>query len=102
MLICRPTSTSLGERIHMEQSLVGKVLSSLAITPPMAGDFSTRCTKKPEFARSKAACMPAIPPPTIATDPLTGGEGIVSCMGFSFFIISFDRWVHLNSLVIKN
>ncbi len=42
MLTCRPTSTSLGARIHMEQSFVGNVLSSWAITPPMAGDFSTR------------------------------------------------------------
>ena len=39
---CRPTSTSLGERIHIEQSLVGKVLSSWAIWPPMLGPFSTR------------------------------------------------------------
>ncbi len=39
---CRPTSTSLGESIHMEQSLVGKVLSSWAICPPMLGVFSTR------------------------------------------------------------
>jgi len=42
ILGCRPTSTSLGESIHMEQSLVGKVLSSWAIWPPMEGDFSTR------------------------------------------------------------
>ena len=28
MFICRPTSTSLGDIIHMEQSFVGKVLSS--------------------------------------------------------------------------
>ena len=28
MFMCRPTSTSLGERIHMAQSLVGKVLSN--------------------------------------------------------------------------
>jgi len=39
---CRPTSTSFGEIIHMAQSLVGNVLSSWAITPPMDGDFSTR------------------------------------------------------------
>lgn len=38
---CRPNSTSFGEIIHMAQSLVGKVLSSSLITPPMAGDFST-------------------------------------------------------------
>jgi hypothetical protein len=32
----RPASTSLGEMIHMEQSLVGKVLSNWDMTPPMA------------------------------------------------------------------
>ena len=42
MFRCRPTSTSLGEIIHMEQSLVGKVLSSCAMEPPMAGLFSIR------------------------------------------------------------
>jgi hypothetical protein len=42
MFRCRPTSTSLGEIIHMAQSLVGKVLSSSLITPPMADDFSTK------------------------------------------------------------
>ena len=42
MLGCRPTSTSLGASIHIEQSLVGKVLSSWAMWPPMAGDLSTR------------------------------------------------------------
>ena len=36
MFRCRPTSTSLGEMTHMVQSLVGKVLSSRAIIPPMA------------------------------------------------------------------
>ena len=39
MLGCRPTSTSLGASIHIEQSLVGKVLSSWAIWPPMLGAF---------------------------------------------------------------
>ena len=42
MLMFRPTSTSLGEIIHMVQSLVGEVLSRRAINPPMVGDFSTR------------------------------------------------------------
>jgi len=28
ILMCRPTSTSLGEMIHIAQSLVGNVLSS--------------------------------------------------------------------------
>ena len=45
MFSCRPTSTSLGEMIHIEQSLVGKVLSSWAMVPPMAGERSTRWTK---------------------------------------------------------
>jgi len=44
MLLCRPTSTSFGEIIHMEQSLVGKVLSNCAMAPPIAGLFSTRWT----------------------------------------------------------
>ena len=42
ILRCRPHSTSLGDRMHIEQSLVGKVLSSWDITPPMVGDDSTR------------------------------------------------------------
>jgi hypothetical protein len=42
MFMCRPTSTSFGEMIHMAQSFVGKVLSSWDITPPMDGDFSSR------------------------------------------------------------
>jgi hypothetical protein len=42
MFRCRPTSTSFGEMIHMAQSLVGKVLSNCAITPPIDGDFSRR------------------------------------------------------------
>ncbi len=35
-------SISFGERMHIEQSLVGNVLSSWAIRPPMLGDSSTR------------------------------------------------------------
>ena len=38
----RPVSTSFGEIVHMAQSLVGKVLSSWAMCPPMADSFSTR------------------------------------------------------------
>ena len=45
MFKCRPTSTSFGEIIHMAQSLVGKVLSSCDITPPMDGDFSNKIDK---------------------------------------------------------
>ena len=44
MLRCRPTSTSLGEIIHMAQSLVGNVLSSCDIIPPIAEDDSTMYT----------------------------------------------------------
>jgi len=42
IFICRPTSTSLGEIIHMAQSLVGKVLSSWDIIPPIELDLSVR------------------------------------------------------------
>ena len=42
MLRCRPTSTSLGEMIHMAQSLVGKVLSNCDIRPPTADERSIR------------------------------------------------------------
>ncbi len=42
MLMCRPTSTSLGEMTHMAQSLVGNVLSSCDMSPPMEDDLSTR------------------------------------------------------------
>ncbi len=39
---CLADSTSLGARIQIEQSFVGKVLSRAAITPPMAADVSTK------------------------------------------------------------
>ncbi len=69
MLGCRSHSMNLGDSMHMEQSLVGKVLSSWAILPPMVGARSTRKTRKPEVARSRAAWMPLIPPPTTITSP---------------------------------
>ena len=47
----------------MEQSIVGKVLSNWAITPPMDACFSTRTTSIPLSARSSAAWIPATPPP---------------------------------------
>ena len=37
MLGCRSHSMNLGDSMHIEQSLVGKVLSSCAILPPMVG-----------------------------------------------------------------
>src|SRR5208337_973365 len=44
ILGCRPASVIFGPSIQMEQSIVGKVLSSFAIWPPMEGFFSTRTT----------------------------------------------------------
>ena len=70
MLIWRAQSTSFGETIHIEQSLVGKVLSSWVIIPPMVGDFSTRLTLYPLSARSREAWMPAIPAPITITEPI--------------------------------
>ena len=40
--LLRAHSTSFGDRVHMAQSPVGKVLSSWAIRPPMAGDDSSK------------------------------------------------------------
>ena len=51
----------------MLQSIVGKVLSSCAMTPPMLGVRSTRWTFVPLSARSSDACIPAIPPPMTRT-----------------------------------
>ena len=65
----RSHSMNFGDSMHIEQSLVGKVLSSCAIFPPMVGARSTRKTLKPEVARSSAAWMPLIPPPTTRTSP---------------------------------
>ena len=77
MLICRPTSTSLGEIIHIAQSLVGKVLSNWDMTPPMAELRSTKINViAAELARSRAACIPAMPPPTTITAP-------VGCVSFA-------------------
>ena len=53
--------------MHIEQSIVGKVLSNCAILPPMLGLFSTKYTFSPLFAKSREACMPAMPPPTTMT-----------------------------------
>lgn len=101
---CRPTSTSLGEIIHMEQSLVGNVLSSSLITPPMAEDFSTRWTKKPESAKSREACIPAIPPPITITDPKTLLAMKYSLKRYDFGgpFLEFSMYDKLLSYVNKN
>src|SRR5512139_1391118 len=51
--------------MQMEQSLVGKVLSSLAIMPPMLAVSSTRKTLVPYLAAFNAQLMPATPAPII-------------------------------------
>ena len=55
----------------MEQSMVGKVLSRRAIMPPTLGLFSTMTVSRPPSAQSRAACMPATPPPMTRTRLLT-------------------------------
>src|SRR5210317_2440398 len=55
--------------MHIEQSPVGKVLSSMAIVPPMEESRWIMWTLKPLSARSRAACIPPMPPPAISTDP---------------------------------
>ena len=65
-----PQSTMRGVRMQAEQSMVGKVLSSLAMTPPMVVCFSTMVTLSPASARSRAAWMPATPPPMTRTSLL--------------------------------
>ena len=47
MSLCLPISTRRGAMVHMAQSLVGKVLSSCAMTPPMAGPRSAKYTLMP-------------------------------------------------------
>src|SRR5512137_1736092 len=64
--------------MHIEQSFVGKVLSSWAIVPPMLGVPSSMYTLYPESARSRAACMPAGPPPTMRTAP-TVFSSVIQC-----------------------
>ena len=71
MFSCWAQSTMRGVRMQAEQSMVGKVLSSLAMTPPMVVSFSTMVTLRPASARSSAAWMPATPPPMTRTSLLT-------------------------------
>src|SRR3970040_699245 len=57
MFGCRLHSMNFGDSMHIEQSLVGKVLSGCDIFPPMAGDLSTRNPLTPVPARSSAVWM---------------------------------------------
>ena len=58
------TAVILGVRMQAAQSSVGKVLSNIAMWPPIDGSRSTRITSLPASARVSAASMPAMPPPT--------------------------------------
>ena len=53
------------------QSRVGKVLSNCAMWPPIEGSRSTRYTGSPASASSRAAWIPAIPPPTTSVAGFT-------------------------------
>ena len=101
MLGCRPTSTSLGASIHMEQSLVGKVLSSWAIWPPMARRFFNQVNLKTRSGKIKRGLNTA--------DPSTDNHDIskitvcetftklLQCLFnlFSISISSFSTFYHL-------
>ena len=76
--------------MHDEQSSVGKVLSNCAIRPPILGVFSTRYTLNPSSAKSKDACIPAIPPPT------TNASGITGIVDFSNEILNVISYPLLN------
>ena len=86
MLGCRPTSTSLGERIHIEQSLVGKVLSSWAIWPPMARCFLNQVNLKTRSGQIQRGLNTADP----STDnhdvsKITVGETFTKLFNLFFF-----------------
>ena len=51
----------------MEQSLVGNVLSSLTIAPPIVEVLSMITTLYPLSAMSRADCIPEIPAPIMRT-----------------------------------
>lgn len=66
------TSTILGVMMHWEQSRVGKVSESWAMCPPMEGSRSTSTTLWSASAMSRAAWMPAMPPPMTSARLVTG------------------------------
>ncbi|MCJ7659725.1 MAG: hypothetical protein MUO67_11295 [Anaerolineales bacterium] len=55
ILGCRSTSDIFGASMQIEQSSVGKFLSSTAIIPPIVASFSTITTLTPALAKSKEA-----------------------------------------------
>ncbi len=66
------TETILGVRMQAAQSSVGKVLSRRAMFPPIVDSRSTRYTSRPVSASSRAAWIPAMPPPTISVAGFSG------------------------------
>ena len=57
--------------MHAAQSSVGNVLSNCAILPPIVDSRSTTNTSCPAPAISRAACSPAMPPPTTSVAGFT-------------------------------
>ena len=78
----------------MEQSSVGKVLSSCDILPPMVVSFSIRYTLYPASPRSMAALSPAMPPPiTMAV-----GWTSTTFLGMSWSSCALDMPAFTNSI----
>ena len=75
-----PQSTMRGVRMQAEQSMVGKVLSSLAMTPPMVVCFSTMVTLRPGVGQVESgldAGHPAADDEDVLVDlDLVGEEGL--------------------------
>ncbi len=77
----------------MEQSIVGKVLSSWLIRPPMLGPRSTKWTFTRASARSSAAWMPAMPPPNTRTPKDSLGAAAGSASLANWFSCSFAEGI---------
>ena len=71
MFGCLPTATIFGVRMQAAQSRVGKVLSNIAMWPPMVARRSTRWTLCPASAISSDAWIPATPAPITSVSALT-------------------------------
>ena len=64
---CLVVSDKCGDTVHKSQLLVGKVLSSWVINPPMEYDLSMSITFLRDSAKSSAARIPPTPPPITST-----------------------------------
>ena len=86
------TSVIFGVTIQDAQSRVGNVLSSIAIFPPTVTFFSTMSTGNPASAMSRAAVIPAIPPPITKARFVTGvSPGVSGVSKIVFAIAAFPR-----------